>query len=56
MKRGLHFRWVGRPRGFKFVTFCSRAATGSVSVNRNWRLTFDIRQGEIRNLDLEDYH
>jgi len=22
----------------------------------NWRLTFDIRQGEICNLDLEDDH
>jgi proteic killer suppression protein len=29
---------------------------GSISVSGNWRLTFDIRQGEIYNLDLEDYH
>ena len=33
-----------------------RAATWSISVSDNWRLTFDIRQGEICNLDLEDYH
>ena len=28
----------------------------SISVSGNWRLTFEIRQGEICNLDLEDYH
>jgi proteic killer suppression protein len=33
-----------------------RAGTWSISVSGNWRLTFDIRQGEIGNLDLEDYH
>jgi proteic killer suppression protein len=33
-----------------------RAGTWSVSVSGNWRLTFDIRQGEVCNLDLEDYH
>jgi proteic killer suppression protein len=33
-----------------------RAGTWSISVSGNWRLTFDIRQGEICNLDLEDYH
>jgi toxin HigB-1 len=33
-----------------------RARTWSISVSGNWRLTFDIRQGEICNLDLEDYH
>jgi proteic killer suppression protein len=33
-----------------------RAGTWSISVSGNWRLTFDIRQDEIRNLDLEDYH
>jgi toxin HigB-1 len=32
-----------------------RAGTWSISVSSNWRLTFDIRQGEICNLDLEDY-
>ena len=25
-------------------------------VSGNWRLTFDIRDGEIWDLDLEDYH
>jgi proteic killer suppression protein len=33
-----------------------RAGTWSISVSGNWRLTFDIRQNEIRDLDLEDYH
>jgi hypothetical protein len=28
-----------------------------ISVSDNWRLTFDLRQGEIYDLDyLEDYH
>lgn len=33
-----------------------RAATWSMSVSGNWRITFDIEAGEITNLDLEDYH
>jgi len=33
-----------------------RAGTWSISVSGNWRLTFDIEQGEICNLNLEDYH
>lgn len=33
-----------------------RAGTWSISVSGNWRLTFDVRQDEICNLDLEDYH
>jgi toxin HigB-1 len=32
-----------------------RAGTWSISVSGNWRLTFDLREGEICNLDLEDY-
>ncbi|MBV9015912.1 MAG: type II toxin-antitoxin system RelE/ParE family toxin [Alphaproteobacteria bacterium] len=34
----------------------NRAGTWSISVSGNWRLTFDLEQGEICNLDLEDYH
>ena len=34
----------------------NRAGTWSISVSGNWRLTFDIEQGEIRNLSLGDYH
>jgi toxin HigB-1 len=30
--------------------------TWSLSVSGNWRLTFDVEDGEIANLDLEDYH
>jgi toxin HigB-1 len=33
-----------------------RAGTGSVSVSGNWRITFDITDDEIWNLNLEDYH
>jgi proteic killer suppression protein len=33
-----------------------RAGTWSISVSGNWRITFDLENGEIRNLDLEDYH
>lgn len=33
-----------------------RAGTWSISVSGNWRLTFEIRQGEVCDLDLEDYH
>lgn len=34
----------------------ARAGTWSISVSGNWRLTFALDQGEICNLDLEDYH
>lgn len=33
-----------------------RAATWSISVSGNWRITFEVEAGEVRNLDLEDYH
>lgn len=33
-----------------------RAGTWSISVSGNWRITFEIADGEIVNLDLEDYH
>jgi proteic killer suppression protein len=33
-----------------------RAGTWSLSVSGNWRLTFRLEEGEICNLDLEDYH
>ena len=33
-----------------------RAGTWSISVSGNWRPTFDLRQDEICDLDLEDYH
>jgi plasmid maintenance system killer protein len=33
-----------------------RAGTWSISVSGNWRITFDIEQGEVCNLNLEDYH
>jgi toxin HigB-1 len=33
-----------------------RAGTWSISVSGNWRITFDIEQGKIVNLDLGDHH
>lgn len=33
-----------------------RAGTWSISVTGNWRITFDLIDGEICNLNLEDYH
>ncbi len=33
-----------------------RAGTWSISVTRNWRITFDVKDNEIWNLNLEDYH
>lgn len=33
-----------------------RAGTWSISASGNWRLTFEIKEGEICDLDLEDYH
>jgi proteic killer suppression protein len=33
-----------------------RAGAWSISVSGNWRITFDIEQGEVCNLNLEDYH
>ena len=33
-----------------------RAGRWSLSVSGNWRITFELEHGEIRDLDLEDYH
>ena len=33
-----------------------RAGTWSISVSGNWRITFTLDNGEIGNLNLEDYH
>jgi toxin HigB-1 len=33
-----------------------RADTWSISVSGNWRITFDLEHGEVRNLNLEDDH
>ena len=33
-----------------------RAGTWSISVSGNWRITFDLQDDGICNLDLEDYH
>jgi toxin HigB-1 len=33
-----------------------RKGVWSLHVNRNWRLTFQIEDGEIVDVDFEDYH
>jgi proteic killer suppression protein len=33
-----------------------RKGVWSLHVTRNWRLTFQIKNGEIWNVDYEDYH
>ena len=33
-----------------------RAGTWSFSVSGNWRITFVIEDGEVADLNLEDYH
>jgi len=33
-----------------------RAGVWSISASGNWRITFRIEDGEISDLDLEDYH
>jgi len=33
-----------------------RSGAWSISVSGNWRITFELRNDEIWNLDLEDYH
>jgi proteic killer suppression protein len=33
-----------------------RGGTWSISVSGNWRITFNVKDGEVCDLDLEDYH
>jgi proteic killer suppression protein len=33
-----------------------RAGTWSISVSGNWRITFDLVDDDLHNLNLEDYH
>jgi proteic killer suppression protein len=50
-------RQVEGPPGWRIHQLMGdREGTWSISVSGNWRLTFELEQGEICNLDLEDYH
>jgi len=50
-------RAVAGPPGWRIHQLKGdRAGTWSISVSGNWRLTFDLKEGEIHNLNLEDYH
>lgn len=33
-----------------------RSGTWSISVSGNWRITFQVDDGDITGLNLEDYH
>lgn len=33
-----------------------RAGTWSISVSGNWRITFNVEDGDLTDLNLEDYH
>jgi proteic killer suppression protein len=48
---------VAGPRGWRIHQLAGdRAGIWSVSVSGNWRITFTLDNGEICNLNLEDYH
>jgi proteic killer suppression protein len=48
---------VAGPPGWRIHRLVGdRANTWSISVNGNWRVTFELTDGEICDLDLEDYH
>jgi toxin HigB-1 len=48
---------VAGPPGWRIHQLTgARAGTWSISVSGNWRITFDLEEGEICNSDLEDYH
>jgi proteic killer suppression protein len=33
-----------------------RAGTWAVSINKNWRITFRFENGNVHDVDFEDYH
>jgi proteic killer suppression protein len=48
---------VNGPPGWRIHQLAGdRAETWSISASGNWRITFELDENEIRNLDLEDYH
>ena len=48
---------VAGPPGWRIHQLVGgRAGAWSISVTGNWRITFDLRDGEITDLNLEDYH
>jgi toxin HigB-1 len=48
---------VNGPPGWRIHQLTGdRAGTRSISASGNWRITFELDENEIRNLDLEDYH
>lgn len=52
-----NIKGVAGPPGWRIHQLTGdRVGTWSISVSGNWRITFDLKEGEIHNLNLEDYH
>jgi proteic killer suppression protein len=48
---------VSGPPGWRIHQLIGdRVGCWSISLSGNWRITFEIEDGEISDLDLEDYH
>ncbi len=48
---------VAGPPGWRIHRLVGdRANTWSISSSGNWRITFDLIDGEISDMNLEDYH
>jgi len=48
---------VNGPPGWRIHQLAGdRAGTWSISATGNWRITFRVDDGDIWDLDLEDYH
>ncbi len=52
-----HPKAIEGPPGWRIhILTGDRAGTISISASGNWRITFDVKDNQIYNLDLEDYH
>lgn len=57
LARAANFDDIQAPQGWRLHELKGdRAGTFSMTVTGNWRLTFKIEEGEIADVDLEDYH
>ena len=55
--RNIHDFVEGAPPGWRVHGLLgARQGVWSVSVSRNWRITFVEEDGALNRLDLEDYH
>ena len=47
---------INRVRNILAALVADQTGTWSISASENWRITFAIEDGEIVDLNLEDYH